>query len=99
MRFPPPSAASSGEAVTGTSHRASGVGESSPGLFTVQQAQQMGRKCSSREEMRAALAAFLSLATTSAFRKTACSAGNGSSKEETEFPAVTPQVALVTQPA
>lgn len=76
------------------------VGESNPGLlFTVQQAQRMGRKCSSREEVRAALAAFLSLSAVSAFRKIASSGGNDSSKEEAEFPAVILQVALVAEAA
>lgn len=63
----------------------------------MQQARRIGRKCSSREEIRAALAAFLSLSTTSAFRKITCSGGNGSSKEEAEFPAVILQVALAAQ--
>lgn len=57
----------------------------------------MGKKCSCGEEIKPALAAFWSLFTISAFRKMACSGGNGSPKEEAEFPNVVLQVALVTQ--
>lgn len=65
----------------------------------MQQAQRTGRKRSSREEIRAALAVFLSLSTISAFRKITCSSGNGSSKEEAELSAVILQVGLVAQAA